>query len=335
MAQPSISPRDLVIHTGQSSNLIADLSRQVETNRHLLKHWGIDCRPPESLLPAILRNNWKLWQRQEQRRRWNPWHRKKAVWVSDQSMLSPLLQERRLQRLRPQLEERGFRLVIMVHLLDGEELMARDYARAVMALRWGGTFGDFVAKRLQHHPLRYHVDRLFMPLLERCGALGVRFVLHTSQTARDPEPSFETLLDVLRTGHPVQPLHWLPQHQTSSQASLRQFHLSRLVVQGLGKPPKGARRQQLVGLIKKSIEREQTCTNMINHPWAPLVIEQVELPESIAIAQQRLARKAWGAEWPQKTLHQREQVSLEGLESLAEALLRKAPGLDSRRNFSG
>jgi hypothetical protein len=303
LPQTSPGQRELVIHTGQDRGLIESLTDRLESHRSQLQERGISLWPAACLEPAILRNDWIPWRQQDRRPRWAPWRRPApAIWVSSQAMLRPLLQERRMQRLRLQFEALGVRPVIVVHLLDGRELLARDFARAVLNLRWSGSFEAFVHSTLERAPLRYHADALFRPLLEWCGALGVRFVLHSARGRRRPDPGIISLLTLMEQGHPIGPLASIPRRSSQSQSSLEHLRLSQLVLQTMGHPPTGAVRQQLLGLIARAIRvgSGEDSAGLADHLWSPLLGEVPPLPSSIRKAQRQLALKVWGGTWPRQ-----------------------------------
>jgi hypothetical protein len=339
LPQTAAGQRELVIHTGQDRSLIESLTRRLESHRCQLQEREISLWPAACLEPAILHNNWKSWQQQHQRPFWAPWRQPApAVWVSSQALLRPLLQERRIQRLRPQFERLGVRPVIVVHLLDGRELLARDFARAVLNLRWCGSFEAFVQNMLERDPLRYDIHALFRPLLEWCGALGVRFVLHSTRSRRRPDPGITSLLTLMEQGHPIGPLASIPRHSSQAQTSLRHLRLSQLVLQSLAHPPKGALRRQLLELIARSIgdSSGQDCANLANHLWTPLLGGMPVLPPSIRKSQEQLALKVWGGQWPRQV--QRVPATLsppQDIDQRDAETLREVSALTTRRDLPG
>ncbi|WP_043369114.1 hypothetical protein [Cyanobium sp. PCC 7001] len=306
MAQPFAEQRELVIHTGLDPTLISELALEASLNRKQLRKRGISLHPGAALVPAVLRNNWQAWRQHERLRLWKPWRRDDHLWAVAPSLVNPLLQERRLSRLQHQVGAMGFRLAVVVHLLDGREQLARDYVRALTALRFCGSLDDYVARQLERHPQRYLVDRLFEPLLEWLGARGLRFVLHSAAPADRLATTWGTLDHLGGAGPldsttppimaPETARTWAAPVPLTAGLSLHQVKVAQELLQGLGHPPRGRQREQL----RKSLEARVAAAASDEppvHSWA-VALGAGAAPAGVSLAQDRLGLKVWGMGWP-------------------------------------
>lgn len=318
-ARPVQAPRELLLHTGFDAGLIAELAAEVAANRRELRRWGLCAHPGEALVPAVLRNDWAAWRRLERRRLWKPWRRHEHLWAVAPGLVPSLLQERRFGRLQQQVEERGFRLAIAVHLFDGREQLARDYARSLVALRCTGSMETFAARQLAQHPQRYRLDRLFEPLLEWCGTRGLRFVLHPPARGERLATTWSTLslfggagcreLPASSEDAVTPPPSWRPAGPMVPDISPAAVALARQWLQGADQPPRGPRRRQQLQQLKAQLEgaRPQPPGAGSGQPgeqggyasWADF-LDAPPLADEIAAAQQRLGLKVWGMDWPER-----------------------------------
>ncbi|MBE9171821.1 hypothetical protein IQ216_01600 [Cyanobium sp. LEGE 06143] len=300
------APRELLLHTGLDGGLMAELAADVSANRRQLRRHGISAHPGETLLPAVLRNDWSAWNRLERGRLWKPWRRHEHLWAVAPGLVPSLLQERRFGRLRQQVDERGFQLAIVVHLFDGREQLARDFARCLMAFRCAGSYDAFAARQLERHPQRYRLDRLFEPLLEWCGARGLRFVLHPPGGGHRLASTWTTLSlfggagcsDLPASGGEsmTAPPPWQAGLPISPDLSPRAVALAQQCLQGLNQPPRGERRQQL----RRKLKAQLAGSSLDEAPktsWADL-FDAPSLAAEFAEAQQRFGLRVWGMDWP-------------------------------------
>lgn len=299
-------PRELLLHTGLDGGLIAELAADVAANLPQLRRRGICAHPGEALLPAVLGNDWTAWKRLERGRRWKPWRRHEHLWAVAPGLVPSLLQERRFGRLQQQVEEQGFRLAIAVHLFDGREQLARDFARCLIGLRCIDSYDAFAARQLEQHPQRYRLDRLFEPLLEWCGARGLRFVLHPPAGGERLASTWTTLSLFGGAGCPERPGSsdeatpsqppWQAGLPIPPDLSPRAVALAQQCLQGLDQPPRGQRRQQLRQQLKAQLNGSS-----LPEPAEPCWADRFEAPcldAEIAAAQQRLGLRVWGMDWP-------------------------------------
>jgi hypothetical protein len=254
----------------------------------------------------VLQNNWTPWRRHARLRLWKPWRRHDHLWSVAPGLVAPLLQERRFHRLQQQVAAMDFRLAVVVHLLDGPEQLARDYVRALTALRFCGSLQDYAARQLEHHPQRYLVDRLFEPLLGWLGARGLRFVRHPAAPGDRLATTWQTLDALGGAGRPVRHAKpaaadaaaaaWASMPPPAPAISLRQVQLTQELLRDLGQPPRGRQREQL----RRSLEARLAACEGVEPgvtSWAE-ALSAGTVPASVSVAQERLGLKVWGLGWP-------------------------------------
>ncbi|SBO44566.1 conserved protein of unknown function [Cyanobium sp. NIES-981] len=298
--------RELVIHTGLDAGLLGELAGEMACNQPQLLGQGISLQPGEAFLAAALRNDWTAWRWRERRRLWKPWRRGDHVWTVAHGLVHPLLQERRFGRLQRQTAAMGFRMAVVVHLLDGREQLARDYARALISLRFCGSLDDYVDQQLEQHAQRYRLDQLFEPLLEWLGARGLRFVRHSSRPGGRLPTTWDTL-DTLggagpRGGSggslraPLPPPVWRSPEERPATWSLRRVRLAQELLQHQQQPPRGRQREQLRRRLEERLAQPHGLEPTVES-WAD-VLQLPGVPSSFCAAQERLGLKVWGLGWP-------------------------------------